>query len=435
MNNNKPDLKILFVHHGSFIAGGASISLINTVKGLLAHGGVTIKVLTPYQCIVDYFRETLKVEADIIPDLNKIIGKTLIGFSRITNIRTLVAVARETVSLPKTVLAQYRKIKLESPDIVHLNSSILYDVAIAARLAGVKVVWHVREIISGGKYNLRKVLAGYLIREMADKVIAISPFNAEQLGRDPDRKVRVIYNFVDFSVFDPARYDQAAEKERLGVLGNVKLIVSLGGVSFRKGTLELIEAMRYAGGGVQLLFAGIPLERRSAEPGVRARIRSALLKVENIAIDIGLINRGNSYFYMDRVRIAMEKNDIRDKNIRFIGEIPNVAPLLAACDLLVFAGTTPQFPRPIYEAWAMKRPVVAFDIDGVRQNLEHQVDGILVKERTAEALGSALNAVLASPDRMREMADKGYIKSERRFRLERNVSQIMETYREVYATK
>ena len=51
----------------------------------------------------------------------------------------------------QNVFVVYRIIKIEKIKLVYLNSSILLTSALASCLTGVKVVWHVREIMPDTK--------------------------------------------------------------------------------------------------------------------------------------------------------------------------------------------------------------------------------------------------------------------------------------------
>ena len=117
----------------------------------------------------------------------------------------------------------------------------------------------------------------------------------------------------------------------------------------------------------------------------------------------------------------------RDKVI-ILGRRTDIPNILAASDLLVFGGTVPHFPRPIFEAWAMQKPVVAFDIDGVKQVVGPGVDGILVKETNPESLSIAINKVLDDKNLATKLATNGYKKAKTFFDRDTNIKQIIEIY-------
>lgn len=429
-HNNK--LKVLFFHHGSFIGGGASISLINTIQGLKDSQKFDIKVLCRYDIVSTYLINKLNVDAEIIKDPCILLGKYMIGFINIFNIRMFILLILDMIRLPKSIIFQYKKINKERPDIIHLNSSVFFSTAIAARLSGVSFIWHIREIFSGMQYNPRRLLACWLIRHLPTKIIAISPYNAEKLGKDKKEKIEVIYNFVDTSVFNINNYDILSEKQKLGISEDDKIIISLGGaISFRKGVVQLIDAMKYLDSNIKLYIAGKPIEYLPPKKYFY-RIRNILseinLKIEDIIIKFG-IKKIYSVDYGKRVFNLFNKLDKNiQSRIHFTGELENVAPLIACSDILFFGGTTPHFPRPIYEAWIMKKPIIAFNINGVIQNVDNYVDGILIDKMNGEEIANAIVGLLNAPVLIQKMCEAGYKKANEKFRFDSNVLKIIDIY-------
>lgn len=409
--------------------GGAPISLANVILGLKP-SGAEIKVLCAHQSMKSFFTESTGIQVGDIYNPCLFLGRILIGYANLLNVKAFLRTLQELVLLPSSILRQYEDLKREMPDLVHLNSSILFTTAVAAKMARIPLVWHVREALLGGPRNVRRLLSGWFIKSVADKVVAISPYCAKRLGKDKKGKVSVVYNFVDFSSFSPYKYDYHDERRKLGINEAEKLIVSLGGVSFRKGTVELVDSMLNTAEGVRLVVAGQPL-MNSGKCFTRAILIIIMLFLEDLMVASGL-KKVYSWYYNERVRKSFEK--IPQGRVAFIGYIKDVAGLIAACDLLVFAGTTPHFPRPIYEAWAMKKPIAAFDMGGVSDEIEDGVDGVIVKERTGKMLASVVSALLNSPERLYSMSEKGYMKSVERFDLKKNVTRLMEIYRELAKT-
>jgi len=323
---------------------------------------------------------------------------------------------------------------------------------------------------------------------MATRVIAISPAEASSIGRTGSSKVKVVSNRYDVELLDPDCYDQVMEKKRLGYSEETKIILSLGGVSPNKGTVELIEGMSQQDSDTVLLFAGPPLNWTSfiltkqslkylrydelPENVVKAlkplkyqgfdrksefleavenyigrdqticyqrqivkhalnipckRIRN-ILTIESLLVKMRL-KKSFSWYYPQRVKLTLDR--LQRDCVRFIGKVKNVAPLLAACDVLAFAGTVPHFPRPVYEAGLMKKPVVIFDMQGITENVEDGITGIVVRERSGKALGQALRALLSDPDKMVKMGEAGYRKAKSLPDMTEIASSVLSIYEEI----
>lgn len=93
------------------------------------------------------------------------------------------------------------------------------------------------------------------------------------------------------------------------------------------------------------------------------------------------------------------------EDYRLFDQIRDPAPLLSACRAAVIAsvshsGGPETFGRTVIEAWAHRKPVVAFATGGPAKLIRNEVDGLLVPEGDVDALAAALwrlssDAVLA----------------------------------------
>jgi glycosyltransferase involved in cell wall biosynthesis len=110
----------------------------------------------------------------------------------------------------------------------------------------------------------------------------------------------------------------------------------------------------------------------------------------------------------------------------------DVARVLAAADVLAFPSLEPEgFGRPIIEAMALARPVVATDV-GPSAELLGQDAGRLVAPN-ADSLADALADVLRSPDVRARMGQAGRRRVEACFSLDRQVAAMSAIYREAAA--
>jgi len=425
-------LKILFIHHGSFIGGGSSISLLNTLKWIQHNTDHQIKLWCPYRVVNDYVKENMGVECLQIPDPLKIIGKVGIGWAPWYRLKTFRFFVRELTRFPSNVLHQIRDLYREKPDIVHLNSSILITSAIAAKLLGIPVVWHVREVNLGSRFSIRKRLMGAIIRRLSTRVIAISPVEAESISIEKENKIKVVYNYIDFEDFNPDDFIPLQTRKELGIHQDAKVLITLGGsANFRKGIVQILGALRYVKSNLVLLIVG-PTHRAETITGLKKIWIDIVHLTEQFMYRFHLID--SVYRYYDyRVTKALRQctKKFDSNNIVFTGEVPSVAKYLAVSDILIFAGMTPHFPRPIYEAWALHKPVIAFNVDGIMQNIDNDIDGILVDKRNARELGRAIDGLLNNTAKAKTMGDCGYEKANERFRIENNMKKIENIYQTI----
>jgi len=388
-------MKILYLHHGT-ILGGAPLSLLYLVRELERLPDVEAELACHAPAMQEFFARNLKSPIHSWTDPLTFVGRYLIGYIPLDSAQRRKIFWGELRRVPRSIWRQYRGIRAIKPDIVHLNSSVMVTSAVAARLAGATLVWHDREPVQGEKWKQR--FSGFMIRSLAKRIITISEVEARRLGYDANDKVRIVYNPLNFDTLRPDQYDPLVERKKLGVDPDCKLVVSLGGAAPRKGALEQIQAMKYTGASTRLLIAGPALPQNSVDD------------------------------YYKKLYQALA--ELPPDKVVFTGIMENVAPLLAACDVLTFTGMTPHFPRPVFEAWLMKKPVVVFDMEGVSSQVMDGVNGMIVRELTGQALGTTLAKLFEDPISMKKMGEAGKQKAQEKCHPATVARQVLSVYQE-----
>ena len=376
-----------FVHSGS--VGGASISLLYLLQQMDRDR---------YDPLVVFLTESPVRKAFQDLAVETIIARGMTYFSHTTgeslSFRNPRGWLQLVLFLP-SVAKTYMMIRQLKPDIVHLNSATLVPQAIGAKLAGAKVVWHIREHVVDGLVGVRKAALRWVARHCTDSLVTIMSGQGERLGC-PD-KAHLIYNFVDFQVFDRSLKEQQHRSP-----GEPKTVTMLGSDSSIKGTLELVKAyplVRERVGEVRFVIAGagsLNDSKNNVGP-----IRRAARRV---------LGR-DSY---QRKVYAFAKERCGD-GVVFAGVVNDVPSLLAETDLVAFPSTAPHFARPIIEAGAMAIPVVASDIEGPREVVKQGETGLLVPPGNPVALADAIVTVLSDDGLARTLGEGGYSQARRLF--------------------
>lgn len=174
--------------------------------------------------------------------------------------------------------------------------------------------------------------------------------------------------------------------------GNVPLVFLFVGRLLRdKGVLELVEAAR------RLRAGGVDCEFRIVgECGVDNPSAVPISDVERWAAD-GII--------------------------RYLGPSDDVRAQIAQSDCVVLPSYREGVPRSLLEAAAMGRPLIATDVPGCREVVDHGRNGFLCNARSAESLAEAIKtmACLTATDRAR-MGRESRTKAEREFAVERVIA-------------
>ncbi len=376
-----------FVHSGS--VGGASISLLYLLQQM---------DLNIYDPLVIFLSESPMRKAFQDLAVETLIARGMTYFSHTTgeslSFRNPRGWLQLVLFLP-SVAKTYLLIRRLKPDIVHLNSATLVPQVIGAKLAGAKVVWHIREYVVDGILGMRKALLKWVARRYADSLVTIMSGQGERLGCPG--KAHLIYNFVDFHVFDRSLRERQHRSP-----GRPKTVTMLGADSSIKGTLELVKAyplVKERVGEVRFVIAGTgsPNESKNSVGPIRRAVRRVLGR--------------DSY---QRKVYAYVKESCGD-GVVFAGVVNDVPALLAETDLVVFPSTAPHFARPVIEAGAIAIPVVASDIEGPREVVKHGETGLLVPPSDPAALADAIATVLSDDGLARTLGEGGYSQACRLF--------------------
>jgi len=401
--------RILYFHHGGGI-GGAPLSLLYLLQRLDRSRYEPVVVTLKPGPVVDLFRSA-GIETHIEPGISDFSHTTLEWYG-----------GREWWRLPGKLLRIMPSIhrarelvRSFSPALVHLNSSTLAPCAVACARERIPVVWHIREPLAQGVFGLRRALLRYVIDRYADRVIAISQYDAEQLI--PSKRIHVIYNFVDFALFDRSLSGERVRTE-LGIPPDAPVVVMLGGAAEPKGALILVQAfpaLRAAVPGVQAIIAGPP-PCRAPEPGIKGIAKRLL----------------GAYAYDEALLSALRQCDrSAQAALHFIGIRQDIPPILAAADCLAFPSVVPHFARPIIEAAAMGVPAVASDLGGPRELVLHGETGLLVPPNDPSALASALASILNDPVWGKAMGEMAYQRARSLFDAAANAAATVAMYGDV----
>ena len=100
----------------------------------------------------------------------------------------------------------------------------------------------------------------------------------------------------------------------------------------------------------------------------------------------------------------------------------------------MFPSTVPHFARPIIEASAMAKPVVASDIGGPRELVVPDETGLLIPPDDPEQLAAAIVSLLDDPELMIQMGENGYRRAINKFDAQANSKRTFAVYDELLLT-
>ncbi len=103
------------------------------------------------------------------------------------------------------------------------------------------------------------------------------------------------------------------------------------------------------------------------------------------------------------------------KDVFLLGKQDRIHEKLGLADLFLLPSEHEAFGLAALEAMACEVPVIATNVGGVPEVIEHGVDGYLVAPRDVEAAANHVIEILSRPDRGREMGKKARANAQRKY--------------------
>lgn len=172
---------------------------------------------------------------------------------------------------------------------------------------------------------------------------------------------------------------------------------------------EMLEALSRAGIGPErrvLIPNGVEPAPRAADTGARVVLYvGRLADIKGVRALLGMWSampdRDTATLLLvgdGPLRAALEREAVArgfGRSVRFAGSQPDVAPFYAAADVFVLPSATEGLSNALLEAMAAGLPVVASDVAGNREVVEHGVSGFLVDWAAPGAPARLVSRLLA----------------------------------------
>jgi glycosyltransferase involved in cell wall biosynthesis len=417
--------KVLFIHHGG-IAGGAPLSLLYTALGVSKHGYIPeVALLFPSKELhALYNNHGFKThEVSYIPFFIVWTGHSPETFSR----RTLHDVVNAALGWRKSQQYLYQFLMENHYDLVHLNSAALSNVAQLLLRKNIPFVWHVRE--QGPDHKGWRFRFIHNLLAVSPNVIFLS--HAERKSWGFDSHGTVIYNFIDFEQFNYCENSKKnVYREGFGLQQDDFVILFLGGLKSHKGTEVLIRA-------VASLIPKYPniklLMPDSANPVVKSTTKQPARAWTIRRIVRGVIFRVRRFFrerYFDfagHIESLIQELGLSSCCIKLPFD-PNSVPFFVSSDMVVFPAIEPHFARPIIEAAAMKKPVIASDFPVMRELVEDSETGYLFPPGNEIEFAKRIEMLITSPDLRCSMGEKALAKAKAQFDSSIQTAKVLKVY-------
>lgn len=332
------------------------------------------------------------VAADVVPVSPALLGATqrYRGYSAVEAARLAGAAAPAVVRLRAAI-------RRRRPALVHTNGIKAHVLGgLAGRLAGVPVVWHLRDFPHAGTTG--RFVRG-LARVLPSHVIVNSEAVAASLGLDA--RATCVHNGVDLRAFTPD-IDGGPFRRALG-FGADDLVVGL-----------VAHLTPWKG---HLVFLRACATIAASEPRARFAIVGAPV--------YGTDGHGG---YADEIRTTIDRLGLRDRVV-LAGFRDDMPAVMRGLDILAHASERAEpFGRTLIEAMASGRPVVATTAGGVPEIVAEGETGTLVPPGDAGALADAVLRLLDDPALRDKLGRAGRERAAALFSAERHASAVQAVY-------
>jgi glycosyltransferase involved in cell wall biosynthesis len=242
-----------------------------------------------------------------------------------------------------------------------------------------------------------------ILHRTVDLVICNSAAIAQDLVAEgvPSAAIRLIPNGIDLAMFSAPEMQQGRARDRLGIAKDAMVFSLVANFHSYKGHADLLQALHR-------VRNRLPPQWMLLAPG--RDVGGNFARIRRLCEDLGLC-----------------------AHVRFLGELNDVAAVLAAADIHVSASHTEGFPNNILEAMCAGLPLVATAVGGVPEMVVDGVTALLVPACDPAAMGSALLALVDDPARRQTMGAAGRDRVVSHYAIERSVRALQDSYASVAA--
>jgi glycosyltransferase involved in cell wall biosynthesis len=252
------------------------------------------------------------------------------------------------------------------PNLVFSNTSTNYGEVVLAGLLRISVVMNVLE---GRKYlqafRHRLKFSSYFPKQ----IVVGSHYVAQSFFSLTGRHGTTVYHGIDAPPELPFKATRGSPSFRVGMLGTIDR---------NKGQHIAIEALRI------LLSRGI---------------------------EANLVVAGNSYDPSFRLELlSMIEQLSLNERICFLGNVPSAREFISSLDVLLVPSFDEAFPTVILESFAMGTAVVASNVGGIPEIVEHEVNGLLVEAGNAQGFSDAIERLILDRDLRNKFRGNAHLK-------------------------
>lgn len=288
----------------------------------------------------------------------------------------------------KGVIELYSLMKKTQVDIVHCHACL--SGRVAAYLSKIKGIIYTRHSLVNCNSGIKRYVNKIINNILKNDVIAVSQAVYNNLIKCGEKRnnIHLIYNGVNL----PSKaLDTKKLRSKYGLSAEDIIITLVGRLEPIKGQehlLNIAKILKKRIRGFQIVLVG--------EGSTRGKLESQISK-DNLAVKI-------------------------------LGHINNIDEIYSLTDIVVNTSNSEAISFSILEGFSHKNPVVAFDIDGIKEVVNDGINGYLVEFRDYDDFASKLIKLINDKNLRNSFGKAGFKKVEGNFPVENMIKQIEDIY-------
>jgi len=262
------------------------------------------------------------------------------------------------------VILLYLFFRREKFDLVQVNGSQQFKGALAAKMAGIPVIWVLEDTMMA---DIVKKFCTLLAKYTAAGIIVVGKRVHDYYirGTSLESKPTIeIHPPVDTTVFDP---QYVVPDKRVGQVHGTK-IVTVSGINPTKGLEYFIEMAA-----------------------------NLIKRYPDLFFFVAAPNFKSQQKYYQYLMALVASSNLTSENIRFLGMIDDVPAFLKSADIFVFTSISESGPMAVWEAMSMGKAIVTTDVGSVNQYLADGKSGFIVPIMNPCALSEKVEVLLNDP--------------------------------------
>jgi len=304
-------------------------------------------------------------------------------------------------SIPGTI-SLVRLIRRNKVDIVHVNGHLQLQGALAARLSGARLVWHLNG--TSALKLTRILLLPFLVFLPHRLVVSARAVREHHFGSNSlASHATLLYPPVDTSKFRPD-YNIEEYQHEFGLGLSDKVVGIIANINPTKGHEYFLQA-------AMIIKKNLPSTKFLV---VGRRLKTAEK-------------------YWQRVKALITSSKLESAVI-LTGARLDTPQIMNVIDVFVLASLAEAAPVVVLEAMACGKPVVATNVGGVAELLVDGETGILVPPKDGRAIAEAVLYLLTHPSEARKMGLKGRERAIEYFDIKGCTQRHKDLYKEVLAS-